>query len=225
MAAHTKEGNHMFIDDDDYEWQPPSEAEMKIIEARRERSNKISKLMGDYLLKGYKMLGSTCSICDTILLQDKQGQNYCVACKELDADANKDDPVMNEQAAVIQMREGTKSREAFTPSEITDHLAGVVTEKAQSTSSFQMEPQGRVLKEEPQPGSSQAKVITFGHGTDSFIGDVRFRLEDSIDILCQKIGWATEELKKTTSVDHSISLCHLIKSCADALQSLKSLKP
>lgn len=48
----------------DFEWEPPSEAEMKILEARRERSDKISKLMGDYLLKGYKMLGSVCEMCD-----------------------------------------------------------------------------------------------------------------------------------------------------------------
>ncbi|KAK3597129.1 hypothetical protein CHS0354_038048 [Potamilus streckersoni] len=224
MAAHMNEGNDMFTDDD-YDWQPPSEAEMKIIEARRERSNKISKLMGDYLLRGYKMLGSSCSICETILLQDKQGQNYCVACKELDADANKDDPVMNSQAAVAQMREGTKSRETLTPNEISDHLAGVVTERMQPTSTSQLEPQGQALREEAQPGSSQAKVITYGYGSDSFIGDVRFRVEDSVDVLCRKIGWAIEELKKTTSVDHSINLCNLIKSCADAVQSLKSLKP
>ena len=31
---------------------------------RRERSDTISKLLGDYLLKGYKMLGSTCGECD-----------------------------------------------------------------------------------------------------------------------------------------------------------------
>ena len=48
----------------DFEWEPPSEAEMKILEARRERSDKISKRMGDYLLKGYKMLGSVCEMCD-----------------------------------------------------------------------------------------------------------------------------------------------------------------
>ena len=29
----------------------------------RERSDKISALMGHYLLKGYRMLGSTCDIC------------------------------------------------------------------------------------------------------------------------------------------------------------------
>ena len=51
-------------DDNDYEWQPPSEAEMKIIQARRERSDKISKLMGDYMLKGWKMLGICCPECN-----------------------------------------------------------------------------------------------------------------------------------------------------------------
>ena len=30
-----------------------------------------------------------------ILLQDREGRNYCVACNELDADGNKDDPGEN----------------------------------------------------------------------------------------------------------------------------------
>lgn len=58
----------------DFEWEPPSEAEMKILEARRERSDKISKLMGDYLLKGYKMLGSVCETCDV---------GFFIKCKEV----------------------------------------------------------------------------------------------------------------------------------------------
>lgn len=36
---------------------------MKVIQARRERQDKISKLMGDYLLKGYRMLGECCDAC------------------------------------------------------------------------------------------------------------------------------------------------------------------
>ena len=70
---------------------------------RREREDRISSLMGEYLLKGYKMLGSTCSDCDvrsllsvyvrpksphniqTILMQDKHGTNYCIGCKEVDS--------------------------------------------------------------------------------------------------------------------------------------------
>lgn len=49
---------------DDESWTPPTEAEQKVIEARRERNNKISSLMGQYLLKGYKMLAITCQLCD-----------------------------------------------------------------------------------------------------------------------------------------------------------------
>ncbi|KAI2560971.1 zinc ribbon domain containing 2, partial [Homo sapiens] len=52
----------------------------------------ISRLMGDYLLRGYRMLGETCADCGTILLQDKQRKIYCVACQELDSDVDKDNP-------------------------------------------------------------------------------------------------------------------------------------
>ena len=48
---------------EDYEWKPPTEAEMKVLNARRERSDKISKLMGEYMLKGYKMMGHVCAEC------------------------------------------------------------------------------------------------------------------------------------------------------------------
>ena len=67
----------------DDEWRPPSEAEKKVIAARRERSDKISQLMGGYLLKGYKMLATVCRVCATIEMQDRQGQVYCIACNEV----------------------------------------------------------------------------------------------------------------------------------------------
>ena len=40
-----------------------SDEEKHALELRRERSNKISKTMGEYLLKGYKMLGTSCNKC------------------------------------------------------------------------------------------------------------------------------------------------------------------
>ena len=53
----------IFVAIGDYEWQPPSEGQMKVLEARRERSDRISKLIGPYLLKGYKMLNDLCPEC------------------------------------------------------------------------------------------------------------------------------------------------------------------
>ena len=72
------------MSDSEDDWTPPTEAEMKVLQAKRERSDKISKLMGDYLLKGYKMLATSCPICSTIELADRAGAVYCVACMEVD---------------------------------------------------------------------------------------------------------------------------------------------
>ena len=42
------------MDDDD--WTPPSAEQMREIELRREKSNKISQLMGQYMLKGINII-------------------------------------------------------------------------------------------------------------------------------------------------------------------------
>lgn len=91
---------------DDDPWSPPSEAEMKIIQAKRERSDKISKIIGQYLLKGYKMLATSCPQCSSIELEDKQGQIYCVACSEVDCqETSKDNPAISQPAARVALRE------------------------------------------------------------------------------------------------------------------------
>jgi len=88
------------------DWEPLTQAEMKVIQAKQERSNKISKIMGDYLLKGYKMLASSCDECGCILLQDKQNQLHCVACNECEVEGSKDDPALSQLAADSKIREG-----------------------------------------------------------------------------------------------------------------------
>ena len=40
------------LNNPDNDWKPPSDAEQKVLRARRERSDKISKRMAEYLLKG-----------------------------------------------------------------------------------------------------------------------------------------------------------------------------
>merc|ERR1711946_34580 len=89
--------------EEEFEWKPPTEAEMKINQARRERSDRIAKIMGSYLLKGYKMLASQCPKCGTILLQDRREKLYCVGCEDVDSDILKDDPALNEKAASSQL--------------------------------------------------------------------------------------------------------------------------
>ncbi|XP_077447665.1 protein ZNRD2 [Stigmatopora argus] len=104
-------------EEEDFEWEPPTEAEMKVIQARRERQDQISKVMGNYLLKGYKMLGECCDVCGTILLQDRAHKNYCVSCQELDSDVDKDNPALNAQAALSQVRERQLAAQSPAPSD------------------------------------------------------------------------------------------------------------
>ena len=46
----------------DNDWRPPTEAEKKVLMAKRERSDKISKRMAEYLLKGMTYLTRLYSI-------------------------------------------------------------------------------------------------------------------------------------------------------------------
>lgn len=41
----------------------PSREQLRQMEARRQRNDRISQLMGNYLLKGYKMLDEYCATC------------------------------------------------------------------------------------------------------------------------------------------------------------------
>ena len=104
------------MSDSEEDWAPPTEAQMKVIQAKLERSDKISKLMGDYLLKGYKMLATSCPVCLTVELQDRAGVKFCVACTEVDChETSKDDPALSRHAA-----ERVVEEEAFISRNITE---------------------------------------------------------------------------------------------------------
>eukprot|EP00116_Pleurobrachia_bachei_P013133 sb/3473395/ len=51
---------------------------------RMDRLDKISNLVGGYLLRGYKMLADECEKCGTVLLEDRSKKTYCVGCEEVD---------------------------------------------------------------------------------------------------------------------------------------------
>ncbi|KAL8610414.1 hypothetical protein ACOMHN_035131 [Nucella lapillus] len=222
------------------DWEPPSEATVKLREARRERSNKISKVMGDYLLKGYKMLGICCPQCETILLQTKQGVNYCISCSELDSDADKDDPVTSQTAALAQARElevrETSSRSAVPstpappppPPPQTQQSAAPLGRPCNtqsnkhhaevSTTYETSNPAG--LSRVPPPWLTQGANMT----ANASSGDrAMFReSEKYVKDLLDKMDWATSELRATASVEYSIQLCQLIKSCAEAVTSVRA---
>ncbi|KAI8482593.1 protein ZNRD2-like [Branchiostoma floridae x Branchiostoma belcheri] len=219
------------IDPDDYDWQPPSEADLKVIEARRERNDQISKRMGDYLLKGWKMLGTNCEECGCILLRDKQGADYCVACNELESDHDKDNPAVSEVAARGLHREAqyaTAAKDLASSGQepVINHVASPPRNVSQQEDTV---PRNRltsvnpiaVVSSAPQQVSSASQSHAYSPADEW--GETTEVAGMSVDAVQKKLLWATEELGKTSSIENSIQLCMLIKACAEALVALKKV--
>ncbi|XP_073208131.1 protein ZNRD2 isoform X2 [Lepidochelys kempii] len=167
---------------DDGNWEPPSEAELK-----------------------------------TILLQDKQRKLYCVACQELNSDIDKDNPALNAQAALSQVREhqlASTSEEAaplgYLPAAHQqphvprpEHCEGAASGLRAAATAAAI-PQARPAPTPALPASPLAAA------------------EDAI---LQKLGWASQELQHSASIELSLQLCSLIRSCAESLKCLKELTP
>ncbi|KAM4545584.1 protein ZNRD2 [Odontesthes bonariensis] len=221
--------------DEDYEWEPPTEAEMKVIQARRDRQDKISKLMGNYLLKGYKMLGDCCDMCGTILLQDKQQKNYCVSCQELDSDVDKDNPALNAQAALSQVRERQLAAQSTAQSQAPE-LNGDPSVSQASGSVPQPRPEhcegaaagGRALLPPPAVPLPAAPACTTTvapprPAVSPQSPVLQPLLQEAEEAVLTKLRWATTQLQSSASLESSIQLCSLITSCASSLRSLKEL--
>ncbi|XP_053304557.1 protein ZNRD2 [Spea bombifrons] len=152
--------------------------------------------MGDYLLKGYKMLGEGCDTCGTILLQDRQKKMLCVSCQELDSDTEKDNPALNHQAALSQVREHQMSLQPchdITPA-----------------------PQ---LQAPPIPKSTSDHVAS----TSDPMHTTPDPIQTAESALLDKMFWASQQLQGTPSVEYSSQLCALIGSCAQSLRHVRDL--
>ncbi|MEQ2278394.1 hypothetical protein XENORESO_017618 [Xenotaenia resolanae] len=208
---------------------------MKVIQAQRERQDKISKLMGDYLLKGYKMLGDSCEVCGTILLQDRQEKNYCVSCQELDSDIDKDNPALNPQAALSQVRERQLAAQSQAVTHVREPSAGQSSSQARG-SVPPARPEhcegaaagGRSIFPRPMVISqtSPASITTLMPIRPPVYpqsSTLQHDLEEAKEAVLSKLRWATTQLHSSASLETSIQLCSLIGSCANSLRSLREL--
>lgn len=205
---------------EDASWRPPTEAELKVLEARRERMDKISMIMGDYLLKGYKMLGDICGDCDTILLEDRQNNKYCIACSEVDTTENvKDNPVLCDVAAQRLVQELQAGDSSSGATEEVAIPATVQVPQHASTGSAGEIPTSATCVVNPQQEALSRDEPTrlLGEGSQRDVGSAFQAVQD-------KMTWAAQELHQCASVEISIQMCHLIKSCAEAMAALQDLR-
>ncbi|XP_076359628.1 protein ZNRD2-like isoform X3 [Tachypleus tridentatus] len=241
ISIFNKKTSNIMEKNSDSIWEPPTDAEMKVIRAKRERADKISSRMGDYLLKGYKMLNTICEACGTILLKDKQGTLYCVACSEVDAAEHaKDNPALSDIAAERQKEEVNY----VSSSEQTDRnqsLEGIASTFS-TTSLPPPENHPRFTTSQDAAFVSQDTIFeTVSPTTVSLTSasksksdmevtackqdkDLSTCLSKSTEALLEKLTWASQELKKSQCVEGSVHLCSLMKTCCETLLSLQNVK-
>uniref|UniRef100_A0A7N5JRI0 Protein ZNRD2-like n=1 Tax=Ailuropoda melanoleuca TaxID=9646 RepID=A0A7N5JRI0_AILME len=172
--------------------------------------------MSEYLLKGYRMLGDCCEECGTILLQDKQKKLYCVTCQELNSDVDKDNPALNAQAALSQVRER----------QLAANSDGVASAECLSS----LPPARQVPRPEHCEGAASglrapAPAPALPASVAAPAAALTLSpLAAAEEALLQKISWASHQLQESATIERSIQLCSLIRSCAEALKSIEQLQ-
>jgi len=227
----------------DEEWTPPTEAELKVLAARRERSDKISKLMGDYMLKGYRMLATLCPLCECVELQDRSGAKYCVACQEVDChETSKDNPALSQQAAIGVRAEGafTNSQPSSTslPIAAVPHgdlaamAAAAAPSAAPSASAESVDPD-LIPRNEGSTGATPRVRYERVRGqlqtsTQSWSSSVRsgapeeFQplLANSLAVVAEKLSWANLQLQQEEDIVRSSHLAVLVRELGQTLRVL-----
>jgi uncharacterized Zn finger protein (UPF0148 family) len=210
---------------DEEDWTPPSEAEMKVLQAKRERSDKISKLMGDYLLKGYRMLATCCPQCSNIELQDRAGNKYCVACQEVDCqETSKDNPAISQAAADRGIAE-----EAFasqrSPSIEADNITTDNTETARAvTINPDLIPreQYQSLGARTRTPVQHSPIIPPVTPT-SPSNTLPALLAVSLAQVLHKLGWANSQLSSAQSPQRITELVILVRECSETADRLQQI--
>ncbi|XP_063686188.1 uncharacterized protein LOC134819969 [Bolinopsis microptera] len=175
---------------------------------RMERLDRISSLVGNYLLRGYKMLADECETCHTVLLENRRKETYCVGCQEVDLVPDNEQPVVQAPA---------------TTTVITDVPVGTTREDLYAMLSQQAaEREQRELRRTPSPpprlvAAAQSSVTRSGTRTEAVPTQdsdaVDLRIMQSIRTLCTAID----------SADHSglANSAHL-KDYSEAILNLKN---
>lgn len=72
---------------------------------RMERLDQISSLVGNYLLRGYKMLADECGTCRTVILEDRHKKKLCVGCEIVDKTPDNEQPASQNPQSSVTMRD------------------------------------------------------------------------------------------------------------------------
>ena len=229
---------------DDEEWTPPTPAQMKEIEQKRQRSDMYSKKMGEYLLKGWKMLNEYCPVTgDVPLMQNREGRKYSVALEkfidEIETEASAPAPAPAvaapaPAAAAAPLRLASPVSRVPSPlgAARASSFAAASAASSAAASSPVVHTVGAPAEEDLGPGYGEAPAP--GHGDtvlDTTMGTLNVRQLDAVSsiqhavlAISRKLAQAGASLDKSASVRDSEALIRLMVVSAGALQQLGAVQ-
>ncbi|CAH8561364.1 unnamed protein product [Schistosoma turkestanicum] len=143
---------------------------------KRQRSDKISNLMGHYLLKGWRMLNESCPKCETILFQQPNGQYYCVACLEVDQEKSS----TTKESLISNQHLLNKSQNFLTESSPFHNDVGIAH--------FPINTVSGLPKRSTKPLSNNEQSVTSAYNEVNMLTELR-----------EKIHWCMSQLIETTT--------------------------
>lgn len=180
------------------------------------------------------MLGECCETCGTILLQDRQQKNYCVSCQELDSDIDKDNPALNAQAALSQVRERQLASQSPAPPQTPESTPASASvpqprpehcEGAAAGGRAALPPAPAPSVSTPPSATAASVLAPTRPAVIPQNTALRPVVQDAEEAILTKLRWATNQLQTSASLETSVQLCSLISSCANSLKSLRELSP
>ncbi|XP_054152931.1 protein ZNRD2-like [Oppia nitens] len=158
--------------------------------------DKITKIMGSYLLKGYTLLDNHCPKCQTPLMKTKTSTEYCIYCNEI-----------NVQSVDNQMPNSSSSNGSNVSAMIKDNYK----EEIESRTS---------VKRAVSPSDKTLDSANSNSSNNNNVETERQYVEKTVH---QKMVWAVDRLKTCDQMSECLQILNFVKMSADLLLTLNKL--
>ncbi|TDH65723.1 hypothetical protein CCR75_005578 [Bremia lactucae] len=179
-----------------------------------------SKKMGEKMLQGWTMLGTSCPVnnCCTPLMRNKQGKMFCARCNQF---------VITEEESIKQALQNAADKAAAKKEDISE-ACNENERRRLIEQQFRLEAHARQVQE--MPGEDQIKIqqahgavkrkigTTINYDSDAEMTTIRYL---TLTTLYQKMGSLTNSLSSNDHSERLVSVARAVREIAEAVRILK----
>lgn len=170
-------------------------------------------------------------------MQEKNSGEYCVTCNEMTSETDKDDPAVSATAAEAAIKEKEQvtvtvqngAASSCSSEDYNPNPPAILKPHKNRESQYinwqligdHNKPQSESMETNVLQPTNTTKIPAIATpSTQSSLENI----QNSINVINEKLSWATCELSDSSSTDRCIQLCSVIKICSEALVALNGVK-